>query len=89
MSKYISIKSLAKFHQLHEQILLDIIEFEIVPIKKRQQNILVNTEDLEVFERAIRLYHDLGVNLQGVDIICNMHKQIIEMQEELKRLKVN
>ena len=89
MSKYISIKSLAKFHQLHEQILLDIIEFEIVPIKKRQQTILVNSDDLEVFERAIRLYHELEVNLQGVDIICRMHQQIIEMQEELERLKAN
>ena len=47
---------------------------------------MISSDYLEEFERALRLHLDLGVNLQGVDIICRMRNQIQEMQEEIERL---
>ena len=86
MSEYISIKSLASFHNLDENLLLEIVEYEIVPIKRTRSEVMISSEYLDEFERALRLHLDLGVNLQGVDIICRMRNQIQEMQEEIERL---
>lgn len=86
MSEYISIKSLASFHNLDENLLLEIVEYEIVPIKRTRSEVMISSEYLDEFERALRLHLDLGVNLQGVDIICRMRNQIREMQDEIARL---
>lgn len=86
MSEYISIKSLANFHNLDEGLLLEIVEYEIVPVKRSRSEISINSEYIEEFERALRLHLDLDVNLQGVEIICRMRNQIQEMQEEIDRL---
>ena len=86
MSEYISIKSLASFHNLDENLLLEIVEYEIVPIKRTRSEVMISSEYLDEFERALRLHLDLGVNLQGVDIICHMRNQIREMQDEIARL---
>lgn len=87
MSEYISIKSLATFHHLDETLLMEIVEYEIVPVKRTRSEVLISSEDLDDFERALRLYIELDVNLQGVDIICRMRNQMREMQEEIKRLQ--
>lgn len=87
MKEYISIKALADFHQLDEKLLLEVATYEIVPVKRTRKEVLLNADDLEEFERALRLYHELEVNLQGVEIICRMHRQIEELQQELARLR--
>lgn len=86
MSEYISIKSLAGFHNINEQTLMEIVEYEIVPVKRTETEVLLSQEYLEEFERALRLRLDLEVNMQGVEIICRMRNQIQEMQEEIDRL---
>jgi len=86
MKEYISIKALADFHQLDEKLLLEVATYEIVPVKRTRKEVLLNADDLEEFERALRLYHELEVNLQGVEIICRMRNQMQEMQEEIERL---
>ncbi len=37
MKKYISLKTLAAFHQVDETLLQELIEYEIVPLSKRNR----------------------------------------------------
>ncbi len=87
MKKYISLKTLAAFHQVDEALLQELIEYEIVPLSKRNREWAISLDYLDDFERALRLHRELGVNLQGVDIICRMHNRIKEMQAEIEHLK--
>jgi MerR family transcriptional regulator/heat shock protein HspR len=47
---------------------------------------MYSAEDLEDVRRIQRLTRDLGVNLAGVEIILNMRRQMVAMQEELEEL---
>lgn len=47
---------------------------------------MYSIEDLEDIRRILRLTRDLGVNLAGVEIILNMRRQMVAMQEELEEL---
>lgn len=87
MSEYISIKTLAGFHNINESVLLEMLEYEIVPVKKSHNEILIDAENLNQLERALRLYAELGVNMQGIDIICRMRTQLEALQEEVLLLR--
>jgi hypothetical protein len=51
-----------------------------------------STDRLQDVERAVRIHHELDVNLEGIDVIFNLTKQINVLQNELKvanyRLKI-
>jgi hypothetical protein len=51
-----------------------------------------STDRLKDVERAVRIHHELDVNLEGIDVIFNLTKQINVLQNELKvanyRLKI-
>jgi hypothetical protein len=35
----------------------------------------------------MRLHYDLGINMEGIDVISNLVKQIGELQQELASIK--
>jgi hypothetical protein len=47
----------------------------------------ISNEQLRNVERAIRLHDELNINIEGIDVICNLLEQIHDLQQELKRTK--
>jgi MerR family transcriptional regulator/heat shock protein HspR len=43
--------------------------------------------DVERVRQINRLRHDLGVNLAAVEVILHMRQRMVEMQDELARLR--
>jgi MerR family transcriptional regulator/heat shock protein HspR len=53
----------------------------ISPARSRGNVRLYSESDLDLIKRAMSLINDLGVNLAGVEVILNMSRQIMELQE--------
>ena len=85
--KYISIDEFANFHQVTTQLILEFAEFGLIEVKPVNKKTCIVSENLDKCERAIRLYRDLGVNKEGIEIILEMRQKHLEMQQELTRLK--
>jgi MerR family transcriptional regulator/heat shock protein HspR len=47
---------------------------------------MYSPEDVEEVARVVRLTHDLGVNLAGVEIVLKMRRRMLEMQKQLEEL---
>src|SRR5438128_10537051 len=47
---------------------------------------MYSAEDVEELSRLLRLTRDLGVNLDGVEIILKMRRRMIEMQKQIEDL---
>jgi len=47
----------------------------------------LSTEDLSEIEKLIRLHYELGVNIEGIDVISNLLKQISVLKQELNDAK--
>ncbi|MGZ5191737.1 MAG: chaperone modulator CbpM [Flavisolibacter sp.] len=43
----------------------------------------ISNEQLKDVERAIRFYYELNINIEGIDVIFNLLKQINDLQQEL------
>ncbi len=44
-------------------------------------------EDITALRRVRRLHHDLGVNLEGVEVILRLYARLEAIQQELERYK--
>ncbi len=87
MEKHISIKELAQFHQISETILREFAESGLFELHIIQSEPCIFPDQLERYERAIRLYRDLGVNKEGVEIIMEMREKMAQMQSELAEIR--
>jgi hypothetical protein len=82
----ITLETFCDFHQVKHQQILSFIDFGLVEIKRAEEVIIIPEEQVEHLERCLRLANDLGVNLEGVEIISNMRVKMLRMQHELDRL---
>ena len=84
--KGISIETFCEFHQVGHQQIHAFIEFGLVEIIRVEQVIIIPEEQVEHLERCLRLANDLGVNMEGLEVINNMRGKMLRMQQELDRL---
>ncbi|HRG78091.1 MAG TPA: chaperone modulator CbpM [Cyclobacteriaceae bacterium] len=58
-------------------------ESGLVNIVVVEESSYLSTEDLKGLEKLIRLHYELGINLEGIDVISNLLNQIADLQQEL------
>ncbi len=51
------------------------------------QAVCVSSEELPRLERIVRLYRELEINLEGIEVVDNLLHRMEEMQHEIIRLK--
>lgn len=59
-----------------------LIEIIILDDKK-----YISNEQLKDLERAIHFHHELNINVEGIEVIYNLLKQISDLQQELNIAK--
>ena len=62
-------------------------EFGLVEITTVRQVQYISEEQVSDLERIIRLYQDLDLNLEGIDVVFNLLRQVSELQKEILTLK--
>ncbi|MCL5128278.1 MULTISPECIES: chaperone modulator CbpM [unclassified Algibacter] len=61
-------------------------EFQLVEVIAKNNDFYIHTKQIKKVEKMIRLHYDLDINLEGVDVIYNLLKQVESLQEEIKTL---
>jgi MerR family transcriptional regulator/heat shock protein HspR len=87
MEKYIAIKKLAEFHNVNVSLLHEFAQEGIIEIHVVEQEPCVLSDQLDKYERIIRLYRDLGVNKAGIEIIMEMREKLKFLQKEVQNLR--
>jgi DNA-binding transcriptional MerR regulator len=85
---YYTEQEAAEFCRLEVQIIRQLSEvgvlsgIEVVGEERRYSN-----EDIALLRRVRRLYHDLGVNLEGVEVILRLYTRLEMLQRELEQYR--
>jgi len=87
MAHYISIEEFSSQHGIEVTLIREFAEFGLLHTHFEQNLECLMAEDVVHVQRLIRLYQDLGINKEGIDIILSMREQILSMQEELETLR--
>ena len=73
---YITIQQFCAFHQCETVIIEEFIDYGIIEAREHGGIRAIREPDVPRIERALRLYHDLGVNAAGIDIILNLLERL-------------
>lgn len=62
-------------------------EFGLIDIQEENEEKYILFSQLSLVERYARLYYDLSVNMEGIDVIRHLLGRIEEMQKEIVDLR--
>ena len=85
---YYSEQEAADYCRLEVQVLRQLSESGVIPgMLVVGEEVRYSDEDILLLRRARRLYEDLGVNLEGIEIILRLLVRLDALQRELDNYK--
>lgn len=83
----ISVKEFCAIHQVENTFISSLQQYGIVEVITFEQEMYFELEQLPKIEKMANLYTDLGVNIEGLDVIQHLLQKIETMNEELTTLR--
>ena len=80
---FFTLQEFSDICDLEMDFLRELVQFGLLKVVTREKNESVLREELECARIIKRLYFDLGVNKEGIEIILSMRNQIIELQKQV------
>jgi DNA-binding transcriptional MerR regulator len=75
----------------HHHVELDFIyslqEYGLIEVINNEGTNYFSPESLNELEKIVRLHYDLNVNMEGIDVILHLLKQLENAQQEMNELR--
>lgn len=84
---YILLEHFCQHTSIADSFLKELIAFDLITHKQMQNNFYILEDEITEIERMLRLHDDLGVNMEGLDVIKEMLNRMQQMEEEMNYLK--
>ena len=82
-TKLISINQFCEHHRIPKTFINALCEYQLIEIIIAKNETYLKVTQLNDIEKMIRLHYDLNINLEGIDAIYNLLKQVEDMQNEI------
>ncbi len=88
MNSYrISVIQFSQYHQIEPQFIFDLYENNLVMLTKTDHEYFIEEDHLTHVEKYVRFHHDLGINLEGIEVIHRLLNEITILQNRLKQIE--
>ena len=84
---YIEIEKFCTHHGVQVTLVREFADFGLVQLQEEEQKAVLPEAEIEKLERLLRLYNELGINKEGLEIILNMRDQLVSLHSELETIK--
>lgn len=82
---YVSIEHLCVHYQVERTLFEHMTANGLIEISLFDNQPAIALERIADVEKIIRLYHDLEVNMEGIDVVMNLLQKISDLQFELSK----
>jgi hypothetical protein len=79
----ISIQEICIHYNIPISFITALNEFELVEIITIQEIQYINVRQIKDIEKMIRLHYELHINMEGMDVVYNLLKQVASLQDEI------
>lgn len=83
----ISVSEFCRHHEIEVTFVQSLQENKLIELVVVRDEIFVHTNQLPRLEKMVRLYYDLDINLEGIEVINQLLERIENMQQEIGTLK--
>jgi hypothetical protein len=87
LTKYITITTFCQYHGIESKLLFTFQEMGLLEIVEEESEHYLKEEKLAQLERMVRLYKDLELSPQGVEVVIGLLDKIQDLQEENRSLR--
>lgn len=84
---YISIKQFCMHHDVPMSFVRELHNFQLIEIISIENTQYLYETQIKDLEKLIRLHFELDINLEGLDAIHNLLKQVETLQQDIVSLK--
>jgi chaperone modulatory protein CbpM len=85
--KYIAIEEFCSHHGVEVMLVREFADFGLVQLHKAESGEFVPDEEVSHLERMLRLSQELGVNMEGIEIIMHMREELKQLRREANQLR--
>jgi len=85
--QYIAVKSICTLYEVSEMMLFNMADYDLIEIVITDEVPHLSFEDVAKLERYIRLYLDLGINIEGLAVIKDLLEEREILRMEIERLR--
>jgi hypothetical protein len=83
----ISIQQFCEHYGVTEAFMNQLLSYELIKIIITDDIHFIEITQINEVEKMIRLYYDLNINLEGVDVIYNLLNQVDALKKEITTLQ--
>ncbi|MEO7768889.1 MAG: chaperone modulator CbpM [Ferruginibacter sp.] len=83
----IQVDTFCVWHGVEFSFINTLHEYGLIDIKTKDNKDFIPEGDLLYVERLVRLYNELHINLEGVEVVTNLLEQLKKQQEEITLLQ--
>ena len=85
--KLIAVKEFCAYHNISTELVFELYRNEVIDLVMVKRTGYIEEKNLCHFEKAIRLYNDLHVNIEGIQTILHLLTHIEKKEAEITRLR--
>ena len=83
----IKVDTFCVWHDVEFSFISKLQEYGLIEITTKDEGTFITESSLRQVEKMIRLYYDLQVNLEGVEVITHLLEQIKQQQQAINQLQ--
>ena len=74
-------------HNIEPSFLHSLCNSGLLEVTTMENTVFISYEQLPHLERLVRWHYDMDINLEGLETVSHLLRQIKEMQQEMQNLK--
>jgi len=87
MTNLIATTDICTYHEVEYTFISSLGEAGLVELKVVNHTTYIAESELQKLEKMIRLYHDLEINIAGIEAITHLLERVEQLQEEMRVLR--
>ncbi|WP_372640794.1 chaperone modulator CbpM [Ancylomarina sp.] len=84
---FIPLKQLCMHYKVEISFFSNLCEIGLIEIITIEQDQYIHHDQISDVEKMIGMYHELDVNIEGIDIVFNLLRKIDDLQNEILFVK--
>jgi phage terminase large subunit len=74
-------------HHIEYSFISSLHEFGLIEATTVDDDLFIQSDDLNKLEQYTRFYYDLQINLEGIEVVANLLDQLHQKQREVVQLR--
>ncbi len=86
-TEFIALSDFCESHDITSTFVIELQEYGLLQVVKRNNDSYIPIQELPKAEKIVRLYLELDINLEGIEVIEHLLEKIHKMQQEITLLR--